>query len=84
MAVSQFDQFLHDATIIDPDSEGTLGRDPLYGLYISWCTVTHARPRGEKSFWRGIQQRIDADHNSLRMTGPAAADYYLSSYPTLV
>jgi hypothetical protein len=84
MAVSQLDQFLHDATVCDPDSECTLGRDPLYGLYISWCSVTHTRPRGAKSFWRGMQLRIDADHNSLRMTGPAAADYLLSSCPNLV
>ncbi|MFE4836376.1 hypothetical protein ACFRAU_17055 [Arthrobacter sp. NPDC056691] len=84
MAVSQFDQFLHDATICDPDSESTLGRDPLYGLYISWCTVTQTRPRRERSFWAAMQQRMDPGHNSLRMRGPAAADYLLSSYPSLV
>ncbi|MFF2318355.1 hypothetical protein ACFVTE_19075 [Arthrobacter sp. NPDC058097] len=84
MAVSQFDQFLRDATICDPDSGATLERDRLYGLYISWCTVTHTRPRRERSFWAAMRRRVDPDQNTLRMKGPAAADYLLSSYPNLV
>ncbi|WP_317616962.1 hypothetical protein [Arthrobacter globiformis] len=66
MAVSQFDQFLHDATICDPDAGSTLGRDRLYGLYISWCTITQTRPRRERSFWAAMHRRVDPDQNSLR------------------
>ncbi|WP_087874168.1 hypothetical protein [Arthrobacter globiformis] len=84
MAVSQFDQFLYDATICDPDGESTLGPDRLYGLYISWCAVTNTRPRRERSFWAAMRRRVDPAHNGLRMQGPAAADYLLSSYPNLV
>lgn len=84
MATSQFDRFLQEATTCDRDSGATLERDPLYGLYTSWCHVTGNAPRPERSFWADARVRIGAGHNGLRMRGPAAADYILNSCPGLV
>lgn len=80
----QFDQFLVEATTCDNGSGATLGPDPLYGLYTSWCHVTGSVPDAENTFWEGMQGRINAEPNGLRMKGPAAADYFLASYPALV
>lgn len=84
MAHSQFDKFLHEATTCDRDSDFTLARDPLYGLYTSWCFINQRAPRTEAAFWTAMGRRIDPDHNGLRMKGPAATDYILTSYPGLV
>lgn len=84
MATSQFDQFLHEATICDRESDFTLARDPLYGLYTSWCCLNRTAPGSERSFWAAMNQRISTGHNGLRMKGPAAADYFLTSCPSLV
>lgn len=84
MADSQYDQFLQDATTSDPGSEFTLTPDALYGLYTSWCYLTLQEPRPERVFWTAMRRRIGPGVNGLRMKGPAAADYILSSYPALV
>lgn len=84
MANSQFDTFLHEATCSDQVSDSTLDRDRLYGLYTSWCFI-NAQPLGsESSFWAAMKHRIAPGRNGLRMKGPAAADYILTSYPGLV
>lgn len=83
MAISQFDQFLQEATTCDRESEFSLDPDPLYGLYTSWCQVTRTALRAESSFWAAMNQRIGIGHNGLRMKGPAAADHLLTSYPGL-
>ncbi|MFF2244384.1 hypothetical protein ACFVTM_09420 [Arthrobacter sp. NPDC058130] len=85
MADSQYDQFLQEATAPDAASESVLGRDCLYGLYTSWCFLSQTVPRPEDAFWAAMREkRIRPGHTPLRMTGPAANDYILSSYPGLV
>lgn len=84
MAHSQFDTFLHEATVCDRDSDFALARDSLYGLYTSWCFINQRAPRAETTFWAAMARRLDPDHNGLRMKGPAATDYILTSYPGLV
>lgn len=83
MAHSQFDQFLQEATFCDPESDRALDDDSFYGLYTSWCYVSSMAPQAEHEFWAAIRQRVDPGQ-SLRMKGPAAADYILASYPGLV
>lgn len=86
MADSQFDQyslFLQEAT--EPASDTSIGRECLYGLYISWCLLSHQTPSPEDKFWAVMKKRnIHPGHTALRIKGPAAADYILSSYPALV
>jgi hypothetical protein len=81
----QYDRFLQEATTRDPGPDCALGRNRLYGLYLSWCYVNQAVPRPEEAFWAGMKEkRIHPGRTGLRMKGPAAADYILTSYPALV
>ncbi|MEW1807718.1 hypothetical protein [Pseudarthrobacter sp. NPDC080039] len=84
MAHSQFDIFLNEATYFDQASETTLDPDRLYGLYTSWCFINQQAPRPESKFWAAMKTKVSPGHRGLRMKGPAAADYILSSYPGLV
>ena len=84
MANSQFDLFLHEATYLDQSSDSTLDQDRLYGLYTSWCFINQQAPGPESKFWAAMKNRITPGHNGLRMKGPAAADYIMTSYPGLV
>ncbi|MBT2513307.1 hypothetical protein [Arthrobacter sp. ISL-30] len=82
MATSHFELFLEDTTIPDPDTDCPLGPDCLYGLYVSWCALQGVEPRTDIAFRAGMHLcGIDIHDARLRMTGPAAADYILSSYP---
>jgi hypothetical protein len=83
MAHSHFDRFLQEATAPDLGPDCTLAPDPLYGLYVSWCQITSTKRRTEKCFRIAMRSRVGAGPNGLRMTGPAAADYFLASYPRL-
>ena len=83
MAHSQFDQFLQEATCQAQESEKALDQDSFYGLYTSWCLLAETTPHPEPTFWAAIEQRV-APGTRLRMTGPAAADYILASYPGVV
>lgn len=82
MAQSHFAQFLEEATSADFDTDCPLTADCLYGLYTSWCLLHGLEVRQDVTF-RAAMQRLGVDvHSSrLRMVGPAAADYILSSYP---
>ena len=84
MANSQFDLFLHEATYFDQSSDSTLDQDRLYGLYTSWCFINQQAPGPESKFWAAMKNRITPGHTGLRMKGPAAADYIMTSYPGLV
>lgn len=84
MAHSQFDIFLQEATYLDDAPEYTLDRDRLYGLYTSWCFINQQSLCAEDSFWAALEERVNPDNNGLRMKGPAATDYILTSYPDLV
>ncbi len=83
MAQSQFDKFLTEATYQDPGTGSLLSRDAFYGLYTSWCNVSQETPQAEHAFWDAMARLVDPEHQ-LRMTGPAAADYIVSSYPAVV
>ncbi|WP_309484129.1 hypothetical protein [Pseudarthrobacter sp. NS4] len=83
IAYSQFDQFLQEATYREQESDSTLDGDSFYGLYTSWCSVSHNTPRTEHTFWAAMRHRVGSGHG-LRMKGPAAANYILTSNPALV
>lgn len=85
MAQTQYDQFLQEATIAtDDQSDMTLGRDGLYGLYTSWCFLHQSVPQPEDAFWSAMREKqIEPGRKGLRMKGPAAADYILASHPAL-
>ncbi len=81
----QFDQFLQEATALDPAAGAALGRSRLYGLYTSWCFLRQDAPRPEGVLWAALRHKgIHPGRTPLRMTGPAATDYILSSYPEMV
>lgn len=82
MATSHFSMFLAEATVPDFDTDCPLSADCLYGLYTSWCFLQGIEATPDVTF-RAAMHRLGIDvHNSrLRMIGPAAADYILSSYP---
>jgi len=84
MANSQFDIFLQEATHLDRAFDHNLNDDRLYGLYTSWCFINQQAPGMEAAFWAAMRHRIMPGCNGLRMKGPAAADYILTSYPGLV
>ncbi len=83
MAHSHFDTFLTEATYLDATSDTALDRDRLYGLYTSWCFINRRPVDRESLFWEAMHTRINARRNGLRMKGPAATDYILTSYPEL-
>ena len=84
MAHSQFDQFLEEATYRDPESDATLDGDAFYGLYTSWCYISQTSPQPERIFRAAMRERVGFRRNGLRMKGPAAADYILTSYQAVV
>lgn len=85
MATSHYDQFLQEAITRDPASNHAMGRDRLYGLYTSWCVLGETTPGPENAFWAAMKKkRIHPTRTGLRMTGTAAADYILTSYPDMV
>ena len=85
MADSQYDQFLQEATAPDAAAGSGIGRDCLYGTYTSWCFLSRAVPHEEDAFWAAMKKkRIRPGRTRLRIKGPAAADYILSTYPGLI
>lgn len=82
MASSHFNQFLAEATVPESDTDCPLSADCLYGLYTSWCILHSLEAKPDTAFRAAMQEcGIDVHHSKLRMVGPAAADYILSSYP---
>lgn len=81
-AANHVGAFLVEATTPSPLIVAGLGADQLYGLYISWCTISRVDSLTEDALWAALGERgIAPGENSLTMTGPAAADYILESYP---
>jgi len=81
MPTSHVTAFLLEATVPD-NTEPPLGPDCLYGLYTSWCLLNRITPLEELQLRDVLQhQGIDPLNLRRRITGPAAADYILSSYP---
>ena len=84
MGSSHFEQFLEEATIFDPSSDTMLGADCLYGLYVSWAYLQGLVPQSDQVFRAGMYRcGVDVHDSRLQMTGPAAADYILCSYPAV-
>lgn len=84
MAHSQFDLFLEEATYFDQASDSTLDRDQFFGLYMSWCFINQHVPGPEDTFWAAMEDKMPGGRKGVRMTGPAAADYIVTTYPELV
>lgn len=86
MAVSHFDRFLNEATAPDQDGDLSLRKDQLYGLYTSWCLLTHSPAAPPRVLFRALKDLhgISPASNGLAMTGPAATDYILASAPNVI
>jgi hypothetical protein len=81
MATSHFERFLLEATAPD-ETHWPMGPDCLYGLYISWCVLHSITPVEDITFRAAMQRRgVDLRNSRRRMTGQAATDYILASYP---
>jgi hypothetical protein len=83
MAASHFTKFLDEATIPEFDTDCPMSADCLYGLYVSWCLLYGMEAEPDVTFRAAMHRAgVDVHDCRLRMAGPAAADYILSSYPT--
>jgi hypothetical protein len=84
LALSHFDDFFREATSREPGSDTGLDAGELYGLYESWCLITGCPPESAKALWGALAARgVIPGRNTLSMSGPAAADYIVSSAPDL-
>ena len=84
LATSHFQLFLQQATTFDPASDSSLSADCLYGLYVSWARLSRMPVRSDQAFRAGMREcGVDLANSRLHMTGPAAADYIVSSYPAV-
>lgn len=83
---AHFDRFLSEAIAADREAGAGLGPDTLYGLYTSWCRITHARTASPRALFKALEDGhgISCSSNALAMTGPAATDYIVASAPNLV
>jgi hypothetical protein len=82
MAASHFTKFLDEATVLEFDTDCPMSADCLYGLYVSWCLLCGTKAELDVTFRAAMHRAgIDVHDCRLRMVGPAAADYILSSYP---
>ncbi|MBT2512285.1 hypothetical protein J7E82_01745 [Arthrobacter sp. ISL-30] len=92
MSQSRFRKFLADCIEKDGDPSVGLTPDELYGVYTSWCLIQRLEPESAKAFWAGMRANGIGPHQvnhrivcpTLRMRGPAAADYILASQPDLI
>jgi hypothetical protein len=84
--------FVQDCIAADTTEDHGITEDDMYGLYLSWCILHQQPPTPCESFWAamsnmGFHEQISSNHRhiqGLRMTGPAAVDYILSSRPSLL
>ena len=83
---AHFDRFLAEAIAADQEAGPGLGPDALYGLYTSWCLITHSPTAPPKVLFRALKDLhgISPTSNALAMTGPAATDYILASAPNVI
>lgn len=85
MNTTHFDDFLTEAVSADPGSDTGLDCEEFFGLYTSWCLLNGRSPESAETLWNVLARKgITPGKNALAMTGPAAADYILSSAPDLV
>ncbi|TLM70929.1 hypothetical protein FDW81_16885 [Pseudarthrobacter sp. NamB4] len=93
METSDYARFVQDCIAADTLCDHRIKEDELYGLYLSWCFLHRQQPASCTSFWAamskmGVHERTGSTSRylrpGLRMTGPAAVDYILTSRPSLV
>lgn len=93
MSITSYSRFLSECIIHDASQQLGLRDDEVWGVFLSWCSVTGQQPGGEENFWEAMHNlglgRTSSDDGGyicrgLTMTGPAAVDYILSSQPSLV
>lgn len=85
MSTTHFDDFVRETVSGNPGSEKGLSSEELYGLYTSWCVLTKCPSESAEALWSALSGKgIIPGDNTLAMTGPAAADYILSSAPDIV
>lgn len=93
METPDYARFVQDCITADTLDDHMLTEDQLFGVYLSWCALLAQAPGACESFWAamsrlGVHERRGNDHRhlrpGLRMTGPAALDYILTSQPSLV
>ena len=86
------DRFLRDCITADYSADYGLTNDEMYGLYVSWCVLQLQTPQPSEPFWHAMSALPPCAHRrnhdgtfwpGLRMTGPAAVDYILTSRPLL-
>ncbi|MEN8584813.1 hypothetical protein ABFP37_19160 [Burkholderia sp. RS01] len=84
-AASPFGRFLDEAIAADREAGPGLGPDALYGLYTSWCLITHSPAAPPRVLFKALKDLhgISPTSNALAMTGPAATDYILASAPNV-
>jgi hypothetical protein len=89
MTLPQLDRFLQDCIVINEATDEGLTTDEMYGLYVSWCSLSGLPPAGDRDFRRalatnGIHPHRQGHHvvyPGMSMTGPAASDYIITSVP---
>lgn len=80
MTTLALDEFLGACVQSVPEEPG-LTMDELYGLYVSWCTLTGRQPAPDRSFRKSLAgagigpAQGTGRCTGLAMTGPAASDY---------
>ncbi len=79
------DEFLAECLNSDPGGDKGLDRDEFFGLYTSWCLLLGCPPQPAEALWHALKDKgIIPGRNTLAMTGPAAADYIISSAPPVI
>ncbi|MFF1830818.1 hypothetical protein [Paenarthrobacter sp. NPDC058040] len=87
MATDTFARFIQETLVIEEDTDEGMDLDTLYGLYISWCRISDVPREPEGRFLSTLRRhRLRWGHDEggwvlvgLRMVGPAARDYVVSS-----
>jgi hypothetical protein len=80
MTTLALDEFFRTCVHSVPEEPG-LSLDELYGLYVSWCSLTDRRPAPDRTFRKVLTsagicpQHRNGRCEGLAMTGPAALDY---------
>lgn len=93
MSITSYSRFLKECIIRNPTQQLGLRDDEMWGVFLSWCSITGQHPGQEETFWEGMRslghgRTVSGEGGyvcrGLTMTGPAAVDYILSSQPSLV
>jgi hypothetical protein len=93
METSDYARFIQDCVAAGTAEDHGLTDDQLYGVYVSWCGLDGQPAACCEAFraamaYFGLHAKLQNNRRNiwpgLRMTGPAALDYILTSRPSLV